>query len=83
MNNKTVYISPMPDEYTGYSTYIFLGTSTSDLSVFRTSKNYSAIYIGQEEKRDGDVFFPESREERYFNVKLLEFYKKKGYEITK
>ena len=68
---ETIYILPDTENYTGYTTYVAMGTSTSELEDF-------SLPIEEEAK---DYIFPETREERFLDKDLVEFYRKKGYKI--
>lgn len=77
MTKQTVYILPDTEDYTGHTTYVLMGTSTTELVTF-------ALPVGDvaEEKQEqaDDYIFPETREERFLDKDLVEFYRKKGYE---
>lgn len=76
----TIYISPDTEDYTGYTTYVLMGTSTSELGIFPLPVEELP---GAKEERVDEYIFPETREERFLDKDLVEFYRKKGYETQK
>jgi len=82
MKEKTVYVPADSEDYTGYTTYITMGTSTSDISVFTLTEDKVVHEFDQAAEEEAkEHAFPESREERFLDQNLQEFYKKKGYKI--
>ena len=83
MKEARVYIPPESEDYTGYTTYVLTGTSTSGVGSFPWPKEELVQERDQrsEHELDREIMFPESREERFLDNDLLEFYKKKGYEV--
>jgi len=81
MKAKTIYIPPKTEEYTGYTIFIMMGTSTSDKSSFVQTEQGEVIEFKIEDKEEADKKYviPESREERFIDKDLSEFYKKRGY----
>jgi len=81
MMKETIYIPPDSEDYAGYTTYVLTGTSTSELEVFSlpTMKEHapSVIERDYEEKEAKDYGFPETREERFLDRDLIEFYRKR------
>ena len=79
---ETIYIPPDTEDYTGYTTYVLMGTSTSELGIFPLPVEEAPAGVGQEDKEERveDYIFPETREERFLDRDLIEFYRKKGYE---
>lgn len=82
MVKETIYIPPDTEDYTGYTTYVLMGTGTSELESFSlpAEKMLPKVDQGDEGEQVEDYIFPETREERFLDEDLLEFYKKKGYE---
>jgi len=83
MMKETIYIPPDTEDYTGYTTYVLMGTSTSELEVFSLPMKEEApsgIERDYEKEKAKDYIFPETREERFLDRDLIEFYRKKGYE---
>lgn len=82
MKEARIYILPDSEDYTGYTTYVLTGTDTSEVGSFSLPKEKLAQEYAQGERElDMEVTFPESREERFLDKSLLEFYKKKGYKV--
>jgi len=82
MKETTVYVPADSEDYAGYTTHILVGTSTSEVSVFTLMEDkvvYESDQVAEEEAKEYN--FPESREERFLDQNLQEFYKKKGYKI--
>ena len=75
MKKTIIYIPPKSENYTGYAMFVLMGTSTSDISFLPLAEQ------GDNEENEKEYVFPESREERFLDKDLLEFYKKKGYEL--
>lgn len=74
---ETIYIPPDTEDYTGHTLYVLMGTSTSELEIFSLPV---AEVPEEKEERVEDYSFPETREERFLDRDLVEFYRKKGYE---
>ena len=74
---KTIYIPPDTEDYTGHTTYVLMGTSTSEPGFFSVPVEEVPE---EKEERVEDYIFPETREERFLGKDLVEFYRKKGYE---
>lgn len=84
MKIRTIYFPPKTEEeYTGYTIFIMMGTSTSDRNSFIQPEQGKLIEfkIEDNEKAEKEYIFPESREERFIDKDLSEFYKKKGYKF--
>lgn len=81
MKTRTIYISPKTEDYTGYTTFIMMGTSTSDIGSFKQSEQGEFIEFKTADKDEveKEYVIPEAREERFMDKDLSEFYKKKGY----
>ena len=79
MKERTIYIPPNSENYTGYTTSTLMGTSTSELSTFRLMDDKVFYKLDQAGDESKEYTFPESREERFLDRNLLEFYTKKGY----
>lgn len=81
MKARTIYFLPKTEEYTGYSTFIMMGTSTSDIGSFIQTEQEEVIEFKIEDKEEAEkeYILPESREERFIDKDLSEFYQKKGY----
>lgn len=79
---ETVYIESVNTDYAGYSLTILAGDSTSQVGGIQLAPiqgiPYSYVSSGEESRQ---YIFPESREERFLDNNLLEFYKKKGYSL--
>lgn len=80
---RTVYIEAVNTDYAGYSLTIVAGGSTSQVGGIQLAPiqgvPYSHVSSGEESRQ---YIFPESREERFLDNNLLEFYKKKGYSLA-
>jgi len=77
----TIYIEAENTDYAGYSLTILSGISTGQVGGAPITPMQGIPYFlvpPREESRRN--IFPESREERFLDDKLLEFYKKKGYD---
>ena len=82
MKETTVYVPADSEDYAGYTTHILVGTSTSDISVFTLMEDKVVHGFDQAAEEEAKEYnFPESREERFLDQNLQEFYKKKGYKI--
>lgn len=79
MKAKTIYVPPKTEEYTGYTTFIMMGTSTSDISSFIQTEQGEVIELKEKEEVEKEFILPESREERFIDKDLSEFYRKRGY----
>lgn len=79
---ETVYIPAGTEDYTGFTTHVLMETGTSEAMVFHLPVEEAPPRVGQEEKEEQveDYVFPETREERFLDKDLIEFYRKKGYE---
>lgn len=82
---EIVYIEAVNTDYAGYSVTILAGGSTGQGSEIPLAPippiqgiPYSLVSSGEESRQ---YIFPESREERFLDNNLLEFYKKKGYSL--
>jgi len=75
---KTVLIDGEHDDYTGYTVSIPSSgvTGIGDIFIVQGTRIKSGRMVSEE-------VFPDSREEKFFDEKLVEFYKKKGYPIDK
>lgn len=82
MERKSIYIKPESEDYAGYTTFIFAGSSTSSYEdLYSQGGDVITILEGEEDKeQDEETFFPETREKGYLDEDLLRFYRKKGYE---
>lgn len=83
MKTKTIYFPPKTEEFTGYTSFIMMGTSTSDRNSFIQTEQGEVIEfkIEDKEKAGKEYIFPESREELFIDKELSEFYQKKGYKF--
>lgn len=83
MKAKTIYIDPNTEDITGYTTFIQIGTSTSDKnSYLQTKKTQIIEYENKKNKKvEKEYIIPKSREENFIDKDLSEFYKKKGYQF--
>lgn len=79
MKETTIYITPNSENYTGYATSILMGASTTELSTFKLMDDKVFDKLDKAGDETKEYTFPESREERFLDRNLLEFYKKKGY----
>ncbi len=80
MKETAIYIPADSEDYTGYTTHILMGTSTSEASAFTLMEDKVVHELDQVvEEETKEYNFPESREERFLDQNLQEFYKKKGY----
>ena len=67
---------------TGFSTFVTMGTSTSDLGEYTISQpeTYSPNAPATRRVADPDeVMLPETREEQFLDRTLAEFYRRRGY----
>ncbi len=80
MKEKKIYIPPT-EGYTGYTTFITIGTSTSDIGSFIQKEQGEVIEFKIEDKEEAEKEYviPESREGQFIDKDLSEFYQKKGY----
>ena len=83
MGDKSIYIQPDSDDYAGYSTFVFSGSTTSSYGdLHSVGGEVFTIIKGEEyEGGNGDVLFPALKEEDIVDEGLLRFYKNKGYKI--
>jgi len=82
MKKRMIYVPVDSEDYTGYTTHILMGTSTSEATTFTLTED-KVVYESDQAPEEGakEIDFPESREERFLDKNLQEFYKKKGYNI--
>ena len=82
MKERTIHIPPDSEDYTGYSTDVLTGTTTSRLEglSFQEEVISPRLAKGNEEEQTKDLMFPETREELFLDEDLLKFYRKKGYQ---
>lgn len=82
MKERTIYVPADSEDYTGYTSHILMGTSTSEVATFTLPED-KVVYKSDQAPEEGakEFDFPESREERFLDENLQEFYKKKGYNI--
>lgn len=80
MKNKELYIESEDPDFTGYSFTIFAGSNTGQVGdvIVAPIQGMPFSISSQQEERPESIF-PESREERFLDQNLQEFYKKKGY----
>ena len=57
MKEVTVYVPPSVEDYTGYSTFVTSGTSTSDLGSYYLPKEKGSLreVRAKEEESEGDI----------------------------
>ena len=80
MRERTIYIPADSEDYTGYTTHILVGTNTSEVSTFTLTED-KVVYESNLASKEGakEFDFPETREERFLDKNLQEFYKQRGY----
>lgn len=77
----TIYIEAENTDYAGYSLTILSGISTGQVGEAPITPMQGIPYfLVQPREESRRNIFPESREERFLDDNLLEFYKKKGYD---
>jgi len=81
MEKKSIYIKPESEDYAGYTTFIFTGSSTSSYGdLYSQGGDVITVLGGGENEEQGEEqLFPETREKGYLDEDLLRFYRKKGY----
>lgn len=82
MKGRTITILPDSEDYTGFSTNVLTGATTSGLEVlsFQEEVMLPRLAKGNEEEQAKDLMFPETREELFLDEDLVKFYRKKGYQ---
>jgi len=80
MKGRTITILPDSEDYTGYSTNVVTGISTSGLEVlsFQEEVMSPRLAEGNDEEQPKDLMFPETREELFLDEDLVKFYRKRG-----
>ncbi len=83
MEKKIVFIAPN-EGYTGYTSFVTLGTSTSDVTSGFIVKQGDVFPPNERPFESGknESVIPESREGHFIDESLLKFYKKKGYRLS-
>lgn len=63
MVKKTIYIPPDTEDYTGYTTYVLMGTGTSEVESFSLPTEKMSPKVDQEDegKQVKDYIFPKTR----------------------
>ena len=82
MKERTIYVPADSEDYTGYTTHTLMSTSTSEVATFTLTEDkvvYEPDLAPKERAKEFDL--PETREERFLDKNLQEFYNKKGYNI--
>ena len=79
MKERTIYIPADSEDYTGYTTNILMGTSTSDTIHLHIDGRQSIHEFDQAaEEQAKEYTFPESREERFLDQKSTGVLQEKG-----
>lgn len=64
---ETLYIPPDTEDYTGYTTYVLMGTGTSESEIFSLPIPDVPLRVAQGEEEMKEYVFPETREERFLD----------------